>query len=252
MRIASVTPPVGGKAFTRCCISRAAAQATSGLPNTTISSSPIVLTTFPSHFATTARSSPRQASIIFAAGLSPSFSYSAVLPLTSANRIARSLETRVIATDLGSRPPESAWAAAHFGKVSLIFRGLPTAGPSRGDFHERRHQGRRAQVLHQRPVCRQRQAVREDQSGGRQRGRAGARGRPRDGGRGGALGEGRAERPLGQDGAAGARRPAAQGRRRHREALRRFRRSRGRRHREAGFAREPPRRSPRRGELPRL
>ena len=53
---------------------RAAAQATSGLPNTTISSSPIVLTTFPSHFATTARSSPRQASIALAAGLSPSFS----------------------------------------------------------------------------------------------------------------------------------------------------------------------------------
>src|SRR6266851_6625780 len=242
MRIASVTPAVGGKPFTRCCISRAAAQATSGLPNTTISSSPIVLTTFPSHFATTARSSPRQASIIFAAGLSPSFSYSAVLPLTSANRIARSLETRVIATDLGSAPPaRGAWASAHFGKVSLIFRGLPTAGPSRGESHERQHQGRRAQVLHQRPVRRRRQAVREDQSGGRHRGRAGARGRPGDGGRGGALGEGRAERPLGQDGAAGARRPLAQNRRRHREALRRFRRSRGRRHREAGFAREPPR-----------
>src|SRR2546425_1415825 len=120
MRIASVTPAVGGKAFTRCCISRAAAQATSGLPNTTISSSPIVLTTFPSHFATTARSSPRQAWIIFAAGFSPSFSYSAVLPLTSANRIARSLETRVIATDLGSRPPGVHGLRRSWGKYPLF------------------------------------------------------------------------------------------------------------------------------------
>src|SRR5690349_9045676 len=114
MRMASFTPAVGGSVAMRCCISRAASQAASGLLNATISSSPIVLTTWPSRVVTISRSAPRQASMVFAAGLSPSSSYSAVLPLTSANRIARSLEMSVIA----------------FGKVSPIFRGLPTAGGS--------------------------------------------------------------------------------------------------------------------------
>src|SRR5258706_8081909 len=126
MRIASFTPAVGGRAIMRCCISLAALQAASGLPNTTMISSPIVLTTTPSRFATIIRSSPRQASIAFAAGLSPSSSYSAVLPLTSAKRIARSLEIRVIATDCRSTFTHSNAWASHFGKVSPIFPGHAT------------------------------------------------------------------------------------------------------------------------------
>ena len=72
MRIASFAPAVGGQVAMRCCIPRAASQAASGLLNTTISSSPMVLTTTPSRDAMISRSAPRQASIAFAAGLSPS------------------------------------------------------------------------------------------------------------------------------------------------------------------------------------
>src|SRR4029077_806908 len=185
-----------------------------GLLNTTISSSPMVFTTTPSRAAMTSFRAPRQASIALAAGLSPSSSYSAVLPLTSANRIALSLEMRVI----------------DFGKVSPISRGLPTAGPDRGAFHERQCPSHRAQVLHQRRIQIERQAIRQDQSGGRNRRRAGTRGRRRDGRRGGTRREGGAERALGEDGAPGAGRPAAQGRRRHREALRRLPAGGGRGH----------------------
>src|SRR5690242_6253396 len=119
MRMASFTPAVGGSEVMRCCISRAASEAASGLLNATISSSPIVLTTWPSRAVTISRSAPRQASMVFAAGLSPSSSYRAVLPLTSANRIARSLEMRVIAFGKVSHFPGPAYGPGPLAEQSM-------------------------------------------------------------------------------------------------------------------------------------
>src|SRR5690606_33938815 len=83
--MASLPPATEGRPSTRACMTPAAWQASSAELKVAISSSPMVFTTLPPQ-ATMARSTRfRQRSIARRASASPSFSYSCVLPATSAN-----------------------------------------------------------------------------------------------------------------------------------------------------------------------
>src|SRR5690606_19421446 len=83
--MASLPPATEGRPSTRACMTPAAWQASSAVLKVAMSSSPMVFTTLPPQ-ATMARSTRfRQRSIARSASASPSFSYSCVLPATSAN-----------------------------------------------------------------------------------------------------------------------------------------------------------------------
>ena len=86
------------------------ANAASAVLNTAITSSPIFFTTLPLNSETAPRTWTKQDSIACAAGLSPSFSYKEVLPVTSANNIERCSDINVMFAFRSARN------CAHWGK----------------------------------------------------------------------------------------------------------------------------------------
>src|SRR5437667_32974 len=87
----SLVSPTAGSALMEACIFAAASTAASGVGKRTITSSPIVFTTWPPVDSAAVRSRSMQRAIAFSATASPCVSISRVLPLTSAKRTVASL-----------------------------------------------------------------------------------------------------------------------------------------------------------------
>src|SRR3989454_8051941 len=87
----SLLSPTAGGALMEACIFAAASTAASGVGKSTITSSPIVFTTWPPVDSAAVRSRSMQRAMAFSATASPCVSISRLLPLTSAKRTVASL-----------------------------------------------------------------------------------------------------------------------------------------------------------------
>src|SRR5437899_3865134 len=87
----SLVSPTAGSALMEACIFAAACTAASGVGKRTITSSPMVFTTWPPVDSAAVRSRSMQRAMAFSATASPAVSISRVLPLTSAKRTVASL-----------------------------------------------------------------------------------------------------------------------------------------------------------------
>src|SRR5712691_13309017 len=112
MRTPSLMSPTAGSDSIAICIRAAALAAASGLENSAITESPMVLTTRPPVASADRRSFSRQRPMASAASASPAASYSFVLPLTSANRtvVCRLASANDVSTNR-LRSPDPAVAA---------------------------------------------------------------------------------------------------------------------------------------------